>query len=437
MRKGIIPSHNETAQKTGGKPASTAQTKSAGGLRRWTAFFILSAAATLLLFAGCPFSDLFSEYRGKNLAGEYGFDSGSWEMSTSDPNLLVFEAPSDPTALDTTGLPDGAESSGIYRLEIPNLMPNGDFEASTPGAHPTLPDAGWSAVNGSGSISYEVINAGGNEINTNTFHYTLADAVPPGEDRIHFDLPGELGAYFAAGNTYVVRLDIRADEEVSFEYSDILTPASGTFWIFPFDPTAGMTVRDFPSEVMTSEFAALSGYEHLTLGAVADKGQAVTQKAYIDNLRIVRSDTDQTLFLKVPVIDSSSDRPELLDGVYRFSLYVREDTTNTISGTGTKQNNRFPATGVSLRTGIAVEGEDPIYIGGPEAFHPDDPDTDWTGWTEISMEAQISFLSRGDPSTLFLVCGITPTDITSGGIDRDAGSILIAAPFLEFLPEGS
>jgi hypothetical protein len=116
-------------------------------------------------------------------------------------------------------------------------------------------------------------------------------------------------------------------------------------------------------------------------------------------------------------------------------VYIKKDPTNTKAKA--EAANRMPATGVTLR--MALKYKDEIKeTSVPVAFHPDDEKADWSKWSKISITTARSFsVSQFDsPEDTYIQVMITPTDATMAGNNKDAGSVLIAAPSLEYLPDG-
>ncbi|RKX84217.1 MAG: hypothetical protein DRP57_06375, partial [Spirochaetes bacterium] len=127
-----------------------------------------------LSLSTCKQTDLFSEYRGTNLLD--GIPFTTWVPDQTGPYMNYEEE-------SGTGCEPPSDHPGeeVYRLEIKNLIPNGDFEATTAGAAPL----GWTAYNGggTGSDTLEVIdsgNLGGGEaaglIDNKTMHFATDNA---------------------------------------------------------------------------------------------------------------------------------------------------------------------------------------------------------------------------------------------------------------------
>jgi len=105
-------------------------------------FFGLAALFIMAFgISTCQQTDLFPEYRGTNLINSIPF--ADWTPDQTDPYMNYEQ-------VTGTGYepPSGHSGAEVYRLEIKNLISNGDFETSTVGAAP----AGWTAYNGGGAV---------------------------------------------------------------------------------------------------------------------------------------------------------------------------------------------------------------------------------------------------------------------------------------------
>lgn len=398
---------------------------------------ILGAISLFLLagvFWSCKEADLFPEYRGVNIISQRGLGMDSWGTRRSEEYYINFEHPEEGEALDTDGLPDGAAAADIYRVEIPNLMPNGDFEASTPGTIPSewVSDGGTPAAGT--DFYYETFTESaytdadpGQVINGTSFYYNISSDKTI---QVRYDLANLLDG-FVDGSSYTLRFDIRATRETIFEHNDGTTSYMNIPWILERSET--LDVREFPSELLDPQFTAEEGGSNYLAIGTFDEDSRRLQDAYMDNIRIVRNNIRNDIYLLVPLEDSDTGGLELLDGSYKFSVFVKNDPTNTTGSA--PEANRMPASGVSL--GISLrDGDDTKDFIIPEAFHPDDEGADWSNWTELTAYADVRLSQVDSSEEVFLELTITPNDTSAAGIKQDAGSILIVRPWLEYLPEG-
>jgi hypothetical protein len=361
----------------------------------------LFAACIVILWtvSGCG-NDPFYDFRGVNLISG-SFSDPAWAVDPSD-TYMTFEASGESF---TDGTP-------AYRLEINNLFSNGDFEASAAGTQPP----NWAPAGpGAASDAYSVA---ANGIQGNSLSFNIAS----NQDRLSFDLAAGSGDGLM-GLTYIVKLDFNiAQNQLALSYND--GGKDNTSWkisatndvTLPFPPQ-----QDPPNPEFSVESpAAGQFYSVNTVDASA------VRSGYVDNIRMVR--TDIPVRLRCVVQFSSAGRPDLVPGRYKFTIFVKNDSTVT-----PVTANRFPARGVSIAVDGASDGSF-SYIESPALALPTDTGADWSGWTEVSgtfMAASIPDTSLPDSPMLQL--SISPTDV-SNAYTYDVGSILIAGPRLEFIP---
>ena len=350
----------------------------------------------LFLLFSCNTSDLFEEYRGVNLISSYAFDSAGWTKDRSESYYMNFESVTAAEAGTTSGLPDGA---AIYRLEIPNLMPDGDFETTTAGSLP----AGWSDTGGTNQVAA-----------TGIYGQSLAYDID-NTQRLNFTL-STVADSFSANGYYLIRFLLNQPAAV-FDYHD---GTSSSFLAKPWKLAGLSGVTAFPTTEDDPEILAQTGGT-FSINDIAQT-ESIVQSGKLDNFRVVRTDISNTVSLNVPY--QETDRLDLLPGTYRFSVYIKQEPASNISPT---VKNRFPATGITLQ----IEGT-PDYISNGYAYavhYPTDEGVDWSSWTQISVD--IHGLNPSSQPDVGIDVSITPNDIN----DKDVGSILIASPSLEFLPD--
>jgi hypothetical protein len=411
-------------------------------------FFAAAVGLAGMVMWSCSLD--WSEYTGVNLIADRGFDYQAasselqWTADRTESYYMNFEHPSETAALDTDGLPSGTSSDGIYRLEIPNLVPNGDFENSTDviGGTAGLQPQNWSEGGGSidpaTSYFYEVFDASGTTqkaepsraLYGNSLYFTNRN-----NEQILYDL-SNLEDGFIEYSTYTVHFELRSTYATNYEYNDgISTPYTSTPWVFARSST--YEIRSFPPQLLDPQFTARSGTGYFSIGLLETSIAEALQIGYIDNFRIVRADMRSYIYILIPAAGEESTTPALLDGAYEFSVYIRQDPTNTTGSIPV--NNRMPASAVSLCAGYRV-GTDGISFnsGPPTVFKADAEDADWSQWTKVTayVEIQLSDVYAAPGETVYLELMIAPTDTSLAGLNRDAGSLLVAAPYLEYLPAG-
>ncbi len=138
---------------------------------------MLSAAT--LLAASCTLdTDYFSEYRDTNLLGNYDFGAaGQWALA---PNTTG--NPSDYMRWEDAATPGPDGVSPGYRLEIKNLIPNGDFEDTLANSATVAP---WSMASPGGGSDTATFAQGQGGFATYSLFWAAS-----GQDRQHNRVAG-------------------------------------------------------------------------------------------------------------------------------------------------------------------------------------------------------------------------------------------------------
>ncbi len=293
------------------------------------------------------------------------------------------------------------DGSQAYRLEIKNLLPNGDFDASTVGSA----DPSWitSVITGSSSVVNGAIKG-------NTLSFSL-----PNAELLSYDLKTGLQDGFVAGGTYLVSFDYKLDPETLLP----LSYNNGSSDYQTWSVTSG-TAFPKPGEE-EADFFAHQSIDYFSINTIST-GVALT--GYLDNVRVARIDNTDGITCEIPF--SLQGRPDLIPGTYRFSVYVKADPAAGAA-------NRFPAAGVS----ISVDGfpESGVTSVEPAVAHPTDSGADWSSWTKVSGDFTETWIpNHSAPGTPILRLTIAATDMSGGSRTRDVGSLLIARPMLELVP---
>ncbi|AFG38643.1 hypothetical protein [Spirochaeta africana] len=400
----------------------------------------------------CDFGDPFAEYRGVNLlpteAQEFSFTGDqtdwAWQPYVYDPTAdaddpatenvgLVLDAldPGDPRAhllVFEDAAADGGP--GAARLEIPNLMPNGDFEATADGAVP----ADWNP-DGFNEFEVQEIPGANYQINQKVLRIQ-SDNI---SDAATFQLTNLAGSRPPNGSRLFIRYRIRSSgsptNRLQLRNSDdsaqqILNagglPASESPLEFPADYFA----IDIAGTSISSTFAVSADLGDapilaLPAGILADQGTLMD--AAIDDLRIGRSDTGSYIHTQVPL--SAADGQRLLSGTYRLSLEVRRDPTADLNDVN-KTANRFPAPRIAAEVFPAGSsfGLNPV---GRKL-----PDWEDAGeWTRLSFTFSNLQIPQGiDDEDPAIEIRIYANDNSNEERTSDIGSILIRRPRLEFIP---
>ncbi|MFP4536111.1 MAG: hypothetical protein ACLFNP_10345 [Spirochaetaceae bacterium] len=379
---------------------------------RLAALVVGTAAA--LAVVGCQPTAGFGEYSGVNLIESRDFDATDeegaalWQTDASDTYMTWEEVGS--------VSPPGNVSGPVYRLEVKNLLENGDFE------DPTLP--GFWSVDGAASVG----------LTDPGFTGSRTLEIEQSASQVFLDLAAGLADGFEQGAQYAVFMKLQTTQ------SSFLLELNDGSKALDEDNARVISVPqnlavEFPGEDTSVSLNAVgntlapsdaNAYDTLSFGGFKPETGARGFIGEIDDLRIVR--TDQTTYARLAVPYEETGRPQLIGGgVYTFSVWIRRDPT---AGSA----NRFHARRVSL--GITNAESD-----SPATAYLDVHDTsEIDAWTEISSEFDgPSFLKPEGQETVILNLVIEPTASQgNGGLEEpsyyDAGSILIAGPSLTWRP---
>ncbi|HUX11478.1 MAG TPA: hypothetical protein VMW87_00545, partial [Spirochaetia bacterium] len=384
-----------------------------------------TAIVFLSLLAGCSLNDNFSAYRSVNLISSQNFSvSGSWTLDDTTGTYMGLSAVPAASAGSLTGLPT-ADQNSIYRLEIKNLMPDGDFSPDSAGTTP----ANWSAQGtNSSSATVSVTNAG---INGNSLAISIGNST---DCRVSYALSAAtalVAGPIVTNATYRLQYDFEVTGSSTLPSSYDNGTTASIFWP---TRTSGSGVQYFPlTTSSTPEISGISAPSYLSFGNLPGAA-GETPSILLDNIRIVRTDIPLELRLNVPYHDSTGARPDLISGDYQFTIYVKMDPTNTLTGTS-PQANRFPATAVSIGVNHAENGT--ISNNGAPSVHYStgtDAVNNWNTWTPITCDAGVIQISPpAHPSDSVLQLYVSPTDLVNVLNGPTAGSILVAGPQLQMV----
>ncbi|MEX2443987.1 MAG: hypothetical protein WD492_10300 [Alkalispirochaeta sp.] len=402
--------------------------------------------ALVLSLAGCPTPIDWDEYDGVNFIAGRGFGSGSVWQESDDGNggdYLTFEQ-----ATDDNHYPSDAPGTP-FRLELINLIPDGDFETATAGS---LPDAWQATTNANARVvtaedyktsgDYEGVELAafhGNKVlkvdfvgNTERLYLNMAtegnltvreafekdasfafflDFRTPYE-RIPVSLNSDGALETDAPNQYLVQRGQSNKSTVSYRFPGIAQnnpaqyePEANTFTVF--DPA----------------------FNRFSLGGDTEATEQRVE-GVIDNVRLVRADLTHEITLDVPLQDSlQPDRPRLLSrGTYEFSFWVARDLS--------QQSNRFDARYVTVsitdaanETGSSLLSE---FVSLEELNGWGDGVAD-VGWTKLSYQfsgPSIPFGTGGSDAVMTVHIAF------GNGAKSDhlyPGSLMVAAPRLQLI----
>ncbi len=362
----------------------------------------------------CAREDPFPEYRGVNLIANHGFGA-DWVSDQSLPYMVFEEASADAGSAPPS-------SGAVYRLEILNLMPNGDFESTTVGQHPL----GWTATDS--DVTYYVSENKNAEfaIEGKSLYLTF----PKSDSRLNFDLRNTntgLSDGFKEGATYLWRFLFRSEKEKLITEINNNADAAGilTTWNQSRVGTEA-DIQTFPaSNIAYPEVSVNQGFQNYYFCIGTLSYEQTPQTAGIDNIRITR--TDLPYMIRLGLLYSETGRLPLLSGTYRFGVYIKADSKVTPA-----YPNRFPAQAVSLGIDSSASG-----MLSPAVYKPTDSGVDWSDWTFVSGEfrLQIDPPASGAENEPVITLFLSPSNYVNGFWGKDIGSILIADPYLEFVSQ--
>ncbi|MDC7226536.1 MAG: hypothetical protein PQJ61_07205 [Spirochaetales bacterium] len=375
-------------------------------------FKIILVLIIIYAVGGCGDFDYFTEYDDVNLIGHTLLSD--W-ATTQNTTYMTYESVASATA-GTSGLPDS--SALIYRLEINNLVPDGDFEVG-----PDLATSGWTAVLTTGTA---LLDSGPHELDGNAIYFDLSNT-----EYIEYDL-SQMADGPVDDSLYVFRFSLQgsATGNYYFEISETSTPIINQFT--PYIPNSGTNEQlavpfDF-NELTTPEFLIYDWENQVFRINFETDGKV--QEGYFDNFRIVKSDQTHYLQTELTVYDSNrTDELPLISGTYRFSVYVKADPELA------SRPNSFDTDSVMLM----VESLDPDSLTDAtsmQSFDAEDYD-DFTDWTEIYMDVTLQIDETEDTEEAVIRLTVSPTNSIGGALTMDAGSILISTPSLKFSSDGT
>lgn len=372
----------------------------------------LPVCALAVVLAGCTLdTDYFSEYRGTNLLGNWGFDTGNWDLEVGT-EFMTWE----PTGEAHDGHP-------AYRLEIKNLIPNGDFEdeSVTPDSGPsTTVPTNWSRLGGAVTFAatHDSVSLTGRSMRWEA----------PGGSSLLLDLGAAIGAAWQPSNSYRVRFDfaeLGATGLVNINLVETFPESLGQETLAEVGGRWAQTsLQKAVVYGFSKKFDQPETLENRFLVWGALKGSEATDMM-VDNVRVFLDTGNRSVATSLPSLDSGTLTllPGEKPGMYRFTLWVKDDAT---------ANNRFQATKVSISVVAAVKSGS----GTPSPVVFERPSGGWSTWTALTMDFGFDFVSddddlEGQPA---LAINITPMGLGTDAEAADVGSILVAHPTLTFNP---
>jgi len=400
---------------------------------------VVPALALLVLSASCTLNtDYFTEYRGVNLLGNYDFDAlksdgvtPKWSLATST-DFMVWAPVVDADR----------PTEAVYRLEIKNLIPNGDFEdaAVTPDAAPSALPSGWTTTfwTGAAPTSPAVINFGASPSNTihkGTVNGSRAlgwDSGGTGNQlRVALRSQVVATAWLPIGYLFRVELiNVGTGAAVGMTlYGDTgNTVPPDTMFNAP-----DWTVNTVKSDNTTDNTSVYSVVRPFLLEDSADDRYVAfgpnsatgTNAAVLDNVRLLPR--SESLVVSASFDTLASGVKPLLPGskvgMYIFTVDVKDDPA-------AGSLNHFQPKVFTILVQTSEKNGVKTYSPQPEISRPAGG---WPTWTTITLSFGSDFVNRdSDLVGPALKISLSPTVSNTG--DVDVGTILVSRPKLTFNP---
>ena len=357
----------------------------------------------IFMIYSCIQPDYFTRYDNKNLVSH--FDFTDWARD-QDSTYMDWAEVSAAAAGGTSGLPD--ESAKIYRLEMKNLVPGGDF-----GSAATIADAGWTVTGGSLSLATSTV------LGSRALAFTIDSSGEYAEFK--------LDSTAVNNSSYLFRFDLTSTNTGSLAFqtkTDISSPEYK-----PSIKTANHIYRvpeDFEAdEIPSTEFSV---YDNSTDSfRIIYSGGNTT--GYVDNFRIVKTDQTHYSRLSLPYTDENRvDDLALIGGTYRFSIYVKADPQ---AGSG----NHYAADAVTLLM-ESFDDQNPSSVSTPPTSFSSSDYSGFSEWTKLSVDMETQITIPEDGTSTVLRLSVCPGDARSTA-SLDACSILLSNPSLCYSADGT
>ena len=174
---------------------------------------------------------------------------------------------------------------------------------------------------------------------------------------------------------------------------------------------------------------------YISIGTIENSEQQALNKGSMSGMRAARTDISYNLTMFLSYYEE--DRPPLISGAYRFSIWIKTDPAAASEHSFDAENMtlgiRAPATGKqhfgAFNSSDIDEANQPIYPSG------------WTDWTKISittpLEEVMQTSAREASDYPVIELSVSPTYLQRqlGNESVTPCRILISSPSLEFLPD--
>lgn len=393
-------------------------------------FFVLG---TILALTGCSLNtNYFSDYTGNNLLSSYEFNNVGWATDTTG---LDNTASNDLYMTWATTGSAGPGGGAAYKLEINNLIPNGNFVTAS-----SLPNSYWAVYSGDtvSTTTDSNFSSSSSSGTTSVLHYVGSAA---SHSYLGLDLAASIKATTAlttpGAHQYQFQAEFVDTGSLPF-YMTGVSDLAGTTSILTMAQLAFGTQLNSSSTlyslanqsgVATSislNFTGSSDTAYLYFGYYdASHDPQSVENFDLSNVRLVPDDVDLYTKLSLPSLSSTSK--QLIPGIYQLTLYVKDDST---AGTA---SNHFYAKGVTVRVTAATKNNlsKQVVVTSTRT-------SAWSSWTKLTFSLGTldfvdsnSGLTSGSTTYPALVIEISPTIMNSG--TRDSGVVDISDPTLTFV----
>ena len=396
----------------------------------------VAGAVLAAVFSCQPLGNPYKSYLGENLIADTSMgdlSSSRWTRQPGGSYILVSPVSlSDPSLL--SGLPG---ATAVYRIEIPNLLINGNFE------NDTAIVSDWIVSDTSATAESFTSQAGIPALSGKSLHVKI----DKNQSRVDLDLYTALSVPPVTNGMYVFRYDYRTAASLLCQVrsENAITAVDAQSWklgggingsetdplitnlnSFAEATQSGESLQEFP-ELMNPRYFSFGTYYDGDSFIGDDTQKGISLDIYVDNFRILRSDIRPGLALTLTGEDGTLP---LVSGTYRLSIYVRRDGQKEAAAG--IEGMFYPAESFTLEVSSTaavdlrmLDDFSPVFQAAAE----------WDEtWTELAVEFKVQFPENAASNEKTLTFTLSPVSAEGYPQDLDAVSILASAPRLELLP---
>ena len=415
---------------------------------------LLSSLIIPFLFAACDMSPSFDEYNGTSFLASDSLSSEDWALMP-DYSFETGTSATDYMDFSATG-ETGPEGGPVYRLEIKNLLENGDFSdnATAPWLYydketlaaptttiPTTTQMDITSYDGNYKADFTLENDNATIAErlllrpsaalTNPLTY-IAGKKYNFQFNYLLDSPSREGSY---------DLYFFSDWDYSSSSNDLDEGSSyQTQQDQAYFPTLDIPVSDpdDPQNVTLNQFTASStGSDNDYLGFASLQSQYGT----FDDFRITRtSEGDFDLRLRLKLTIDHKDTMQMITGYYRFSVWVKAEDVSSLANTYQADRVELGIRGYDELNQSNVDDVKVYYqtqnLADEFATSTGTYTGDWSSaWVLLvfASEYYIQLPSNSDETVFEIsISPSNPGSADSSWNRLSPGSILIADPVLEY-----